>query len=77
MGRVYPIPDGYWAGYGISFKNFRRYGSGMGLGDTRPDYPKSHTRLPEITYPFTRTIYPITYPVFFNIYFYFPLTLVY
>ncbi|MFS7957210.1 hypothetical protein Hanom_Chr07g00663701 [Helianthus anomalus] len=21
--RVYPIPDGYWAGYGISIKNLR------------------------------------------------------
>ncbi|MFS7925192.1 hypothetical protein Hanom_Chr04g00281681 [Helianthus anomalus] len=48
MRRVYPILDGYW----ISFKNFVGYGSGMGLGDTRPDYPKSHTRLPELyTYP--------------------------
>ncbi|MFS7957296.1 hypothetical protein Hanom_Chr07g00664661 [Helianthus anomalus] len=56
MGRVYPIPDGYWAGYEISFKNFRGYGSGMGLGDTRPDYTKSHT--------LTRTIYPITYLIF-------------
>ncbi|KAJ0502752.1 hypothetical protein HanHA300_Chr11g0416491 [Helianthus annuus] len=35
--RVYPMPDGYWAGYGISFENFRGYGSGMGLSDTRPD----------------------------------------
>ncbi|MFS7898207.1 hypothetical protein Hanom_Chr17g01530571 [Helianthus anomalus] len=49
MGRVYPIPDGYWVGYEISFKNFRGYGPGMGLGDTRPDYPKPHnTRLPEL-----------------------------
>ncbi|MFS7904512.1 hypothetical protein Hanom_Chr01g00036961 [Helianthus anomalus] len=55
MGRVYPIPDGYWAGYGISFKKFRGYGSGMGLGDTRPDYPKPHTRLPELyTRSYTR-----------------------
>ncbi|KAM0009207.1 hypothetical protein Hdeb2414_s0095g00791781 [Helianthus debilis subsp. tardiflorus] len=46
MGRVYPIPDGYWAGYG----------SGMRLGDTRPDYPKPHTRLPELyTRSYTRT----------------------
>ncbi|MFS7914193.1 hypothetical protein Hanom_Chr02g00150551 [Helianthus anomalus] len=48
MGRVYPIPDGYWAGYGFSFKKICGYGSGMGLGDTRPDYPKPHTRLPEL-----------------------------
>ncbi|MFS7986166.1 hypothetical protein Hanom_Chr11g01007191 [Helianthus anomalus] len=48
MGRVYLIPNGYWAGYGISFKNFRKDGSGMGLGDTRPDYPKLHTCLPEL-----------------------------
>ncbi|MFS7920467.1 hypothetical protein Hanom_Chr03g00225251 [Helianthus anomalus] len=34
IGRVYLIPDRYWVGYGISFKNFREYGSGMGLGDT-------------------------------------------
>ncbi|MFS8024845.1 hypothetical protein Hanom_Chr16g01468121 [Helianthus anomalus] len=38
MGRVYPIPDGYWAGYEITFENFRGYGSGAGLGDSRPDY---------------------------------------
>ncbi|MFS7909780.1 hypothetical protein Hanom_Chr02g00098521 [Helianthus anomalus] len=55
MGRVYPIADGYWAGYAISFRNFHRYGSGMGLGDTRP----------KMTYSFTRTIYPIIYPNFF------------
>ncbi|MFS7982522.1 hypothetical protein Hanom_Chr10g00964041 [Helianthus anomalus] len=34
MERVYSIPDWYWGGYGISFKNFRRYGLGTGLGDT-------------------------------------------
>ncbi|MFS7976246.1 hypothetical protein Hanom_Chr10g00890201 [Helianthus anomalus] len=34
MGWIHPIPDGYWAEYGVSFKSFRRYGSGMGLGDT-------------------------------------------
>ncbi|MFS7985480.1 hypothetical protein Hanom_Chr11g00998861 [Helianthus anomalus] len=55
MVRVYPIPDGYWAGYGISFKNFREYGSGTGLGDTQPDYPKPHTRLPELyTWSYSR-----------------------
>ncbi|MFS7890071.1 hypothetical protein Hanom_Chr00s000006g01614441 [Helianthus anomalus] len=48
MGRVYPIPNGYWAGYVISFRNFHGYGSGMGLGDTRPDYSKRRTRLPEL-----------------------------
>ncbi|MFS7986283.1 hypothetical protein Hanom_Chr11g01008501 [Helianthus anomalus] len=48
MGRVYLILDEYWAGYKISFKNFRGYGSSIGLGDTRPDYPKPHTRLPEL-----------------------------
>ncbi|MFS7907020.1 hypothetical protein Hanom_Chr01g00066131 [Helianthus anomalus] len=42
MGRVYPIPDRYGAGNGISSKKFRGYGSGMGLGDTRPDHPKPH-----------------------------------
>ncbi|MFS8024849.1 hypothetical protein Hanom_Chr16g01468161 [Helianthus anomalus] len=47
MGRVYPIPDGYWAGYEITFENFRGYGSGTGLGDSRPDYPKPHTHLPD------------------------------
>ncbi|MFS7953124.1 hypothetical protein Hanom_Chr07g00614921 [Helianthus anomalus] len=52
MGQVYPIPDGYRAGYGIIFK----YGSGMGLGDTRPDYPKPHTHLPELyTRSYTRS----------------------
>ncbi|MFS7993176.1 hypothetical protein Hanom_Chr12g01090971 [Helianthus anomalus] len=54
MGWVCLIPDGYWAKYKISFKNFRGYGSGVGLGDTRP----------ETTYPFTRTIYLIIYPIF-------------
>ncbi|MFS7998552.1 hypothetical protein Hanom_Chr12g01155211 [Helianthus anomalus] len=48
MGQVYSIPDGYWAGYRISFKMFRGYGLGMGLGDARPDYPKPHNRLPEL-----------------------------
>ncbi|MFS7918473.1 hypothetical protein Hanom_Chr03g00201511 [Helianthus anomalus] len=38
----------YWVGCAISFKSFRGYGSGMGLGDTRPDYSKPHTRLPEL-----------------------------
>ncbi|MFS7926409.1 hypothetical protein Hanom_Chr04g00296731 [Helianthus anomalus] len=38
IGWVYPIPDGYWAEYEISFKKICGYGSGMGLGDTRPDY---------------------------------------
>ncbi|KAF5761154.1 hypothetical protein HanXRQr2_Chr16g0761771 [Helianthus annuus] len=62
MGRVYPIPNGYWAGYGINFKNFRGYGSGMGLGDTRPDYPKSHTRLPELyTRSYTRSFLIYTF----------------
>ncbi|MFS7907753.1 hypothetical protein Hanom_Chr01g00075011 [Helianthus anomalus] len=55
MGQVYLIPDGYWARYGIRFKIFRGYGSGMGLGDTRTDYPKLHTRLPELyTRSYTR-----------------------
>ncbi|MFS7899502.1 hypothetical protein Hanom_Chr00s062104g01785441 [Helianthus anomalus] len=48
MGWVYPIPKGYWVGYGIRFRNFRRYGSGMGLGDTRPDYLKRRTHLLEL-----------------------------
>ncbi|MFS7952429.1 hypothetical protein Hanom_Chr07g00606801 [Helianthus anomalus] len=65
MRWVYPIPDGYWAGHEISFKKFHGYGLGMGLGDTRPDYPKPHTRLPEL------------YTGFFNLYFCFPLTLFY
>ncbi|MFS8017743.1 hypothetical protein Hanom_Chr15g01383991 [Helianthus anomalus] len=69
MGRVYPISDGYWIGYGIKFKIFRGYGSGMGLGDTRPNYPKPHTRLLEL---YTRSKTRI-----FNLYLYFPLTVVY
>ncbi|MFS7918745.1 hypothetical protein Hanom_Chr03g00204691 [Helianthus anomalus] len=48
MGRVYPIPDEYWAGYGTSFRNFHGYGSGMGLGVRGPDYSKRHTHLPEL-----------------------------
>ncbi|MFS7957219.1 hypothetical protein Hanom_Chr07g00663801 [Helianthus anomalus] len=48
MERVYPIPEGYWAGFVISFKNFRGYGLGMRLGDSRSDYPKRHTCLPEL-----------------------------
>ncbi|MFS7952497.1 hypothetical protein Hanom_Chr07g00607621 [Helianthus anomalus] len=40
------IPDGYWAGHVINLKKNRGYGSGMGLGDTRPDYPKPHTVYP-------------------------------
>ncbi|MFS7906426.1 hypothetical protein Hanom_Chr01g00059021 [Helianthus anomalus] len=67
MGRVYPIPDGYWAGYGISCKIFHGFGSGMGLGDTRPDYPKPHTRL--------RELYTQSYiRFFFSLYFYFSST---
>ncbi|MFS8033751.1 hypothetical protein Hanom_Chr17g01573261 [Helianthus anomalus] len=69
MGHVYPIPAGYWVGYEISFKKFHGYGSGMGLGDGRSDYPKPHTFLPEL--------YTQSYTQFFNLYFYFPLTLVY
>ncbi|MFS7982782.1 hypothetical protein Hanom_Chr10g00966851 [Helianthus anomalus] len=47
-GRVNLIPDGYWAEYGIRFKIFRGYGSGMGLDDIRRDYLKPYTRLPEL-----------------------------
>ncbi|MFS8019300.1 hypothetical protein Hanom_Chr15g01402221 [Helianthus anomalus] len=66
MGQVHPIPDKYWVGYGISFRNFHGYGIKR--------YP---TRLPETTYPFTRNDIPDHLPKFFNFYFYFPLTLVY
>ncbi|MFS7979408.1 hypothetical protein Hanom_Chr10g00926961 [Helianthus anomalus] len=48
MGRVYSVPDGYWAGYGISLNKFRGFALGMGLGDTQPDYPKPYTLLPEL-----------------------------
>ncbi|MFS7911211.1 hypothetical protein Hanom_Chr02g00115421 [Helianthus anomalus] len=48
MGRVYPIPNGYWVRYGINFKKIRVYGLGTGLGDTWLDYLKPHTRLPEL-----------------------------
>ncbi|MFS7890351.1 hypothetical protein Hanom_Chr00s000050g01617681 [Helianthus anomalus] len=63
MGWVYPIPDGYWAGYGIRLKKFSGYGSGMGLGDSRPDYPKQYTHLPEL--------YTHLPDFFFNLYVYF------
>ncbi|MFS7899953.1 hypothetical protein Hanom_Chr00s087529g01797281 [Helianthus anomalus] len=70
MGWVYPIPKGYWVGYGIRFRNFRGYGSDTGLGDTRPDYLKRRTHLPGL-YTRSYTLF------FFNLYFYFLLTLVY
>ncbi|MFS7956037.1 hypothetical protein Hanom_Chr07g00649841 [Helianthus anomalus] len=66
MGRVYPIPNGYWAGYGISCKNFHGFGSGMISVHTRPDYPKPHTRL--------RELHTRSYIWFFNLYFYFSST---
>ncbi|MFS8033266.1 hypothetical protein Hanom_Chr17g01567491 [Helianthus anomalus] len=47
LGWVYPIPNGYGTGYGIGKKIFRRYKKSMGFGDTRPDYLKPCTRLPE------------------------------
>ncbi|MFS8021717.1 hypothetical protein Hanom_Chr16g01430691 [Helianthus anomalus] len=65
MGRVYPIFDRYWAEYGISFKEFHGYGLSTRLVDTRPDYPKPHTHLPDLI------------PKIFNLYFYILLTLVY
>ncbi|KAJ0908805.1 hypothetical protein HanRHA438_Chr07g0314531 [Helianthus annuus] len=46
-GRVYPIPNGYGTGHGIGKKIFRGYETGMGFGDTRSNYPKPCTRLPE------------------------------
>ncbi|MFS7908445.1 hypothetical protein Hanom_Chr01g00083211 [Helianthus anomalus] len=51
------IPGGYWDGYEISFKNFHGYGSGMGLGDTQPNYPKSHTRLAKLYTRFFQFIF--------------------
>ncbi|MFS8012164.1 hypothetical protein Hanom_Chr14g01317641 [Helianthus anomalus] len=78
MGWVYPIPDGYWVGYGISFKNFRGYGLGMGLGmgrvypkpDTNgtgiPDYPKPHTRLLELYTRLYTRIFLFIFLIFIN-----------
>ncbi|KAJ0898312.1 hypothetical protein HanRHA438_Chr08g0355411 [Helianthus annuus] len=58
---VYPKPETNGTGMGLVLKIF----AGMGLGDTRPHYPKPHTRLPEL---YTRLFY---------LYLYFPLTIVY
>ncbi|MFS7968917.1 hypothetical protein Hanom_Chr09g00803091 [Helianthus anomalus] len=69
MGWVYPIPDGYWAGYRISFKKFCRYGSGTGLGV--PD-PITRNHIP--VYP---NYIPDLIPEFINLYLNISLTLVY
>ncbi|MFS7934593.1 hypothetical protein Hanom_Chr05g00393401 [Helianthus anomalus] len=67
IGRVYPM--GMGSGMRLVLKNLHEYWSGTGLGDTRPDYPKTHTRLPEL--------YTRSYTRIFNLYFYISLTLVY
>ncbi|MFS7996200.1 hypothetical protein Hanom_Chr12g01127161 [Helianthus anomalus] len=47
LGRVYPIPNGYWAGIGMEKKIFCWYRTSMRLDDTRPDYPKLYILLPK------------------------------
>ncbi|MFS7990738.1 hypothetical protein Hanom_Chr11g01062431 [Helianthus anomalus] len=51
LRRVYPIPDGYWGGYGYVKFIFHAYGTSMRLDDTRTNYPKLYSRLPDIYIP--------------------------
>ncbi|MFS7949058.1 hypothetical protein Hanom_Chr06g00567101 [Helianthus anomalus] len=58
LRRVNLIADGYRTGFGIGKKIFLGHGTGIGLGDTRPDYPKLDTRLPKkYTRKFLNLIY--------------------